>query len=138
MARGTQWIGRPVPRGGVGPVVRPPQLHKGPLFQATNTAFISKFSGPSPQFPWSVLIGPHFKSNDPPKKSGLGTGLIGGDDMTVKSFTSLYMHNRRFKMSHASPPPGRYTCTCRQASKQYRCQSTIVRTQGDEGSGNYH
>ena len=47
----------------------PLQLHKGPLFQAANTVFISKFSGASPQFPWRVFIGPHFKSNDPPKKN---------------------------------------------------------------------
>ena len=64
-------------QGGGGPVVRPPQLHKGPFFQAANTAFTSKFSGTSPQFPWRVFIGPHFKSNDPSpqKKSELGTGL---------------------------------------------------------------
>ena len=48
--------------------VPPPQLHKGPLFQAANTAFISKFSRVSPQFPWRVFIGPHFKSNDPTPK----------------------------------------------------------------------
>ena len=53
----------------------PPQLHKGPLFQAANTVYISKFSGISPEFTWPVIIGPHFKSNDPPPKSELGTGL---------------------------------------------------------------
>ena len=60
-------ISGPYPGGWVlDQLYNPPQLCKGLLFQAANPAFISKLSGASPQFPWCVFIGPHFKSIDPP------------------------------------------------------------------------
>ena len=88
----------PYPEGG-GRTGRttPPQLGKGPLFQAANTAFTSKLSGGSPQFLWRVFIGPRFKSNDPtPSRSELGTGL--------KFIRFSFLHRFRIKNDNCCVP----------------------------------
>ena len=54
-------------QGGVGPVVRPPQLHKGPLFQAANTVF-QNFRGQAPNSP-GLLSLVHISSQTTPPKN---------------------------------------------------------------------
>ena len=97
-------IGRPVPRGGGSDrsYDPPPQLHKGPPFQAANILHLFQtFRGQSPNSPGvSPLV--HISSQTTPPKSELGTGLIG----KVVCLQKPLMHGWYYILSWQTATPG--------------------------------